>query len=418
VDSYKYAEEIIIAGLIDPDLGVALREEVVRDNFHNAQNALIFDMIQASDEPNFSSIILDLNERAPSLLTPFMDIISNTIVLGGEARKALGQLQKRSYVSHLRVNVDEIKDLMDNHNLAPERLQGMVEDIIMEASSKHDIEAPFSSAKDGITAVGEAVLQEGTEGIRGLRSGYGQLDSAMGGLREGNLCIIAARPGVGKTTLALNIAHNLMKAGKNTLIFSYEMGKEELQERLFMLNQEFRHKFRWTIDAADKVKSNEGEIFIADNARIDEMRMRGLSRLCRAKHGLDLIIVDYIQLMHSSKHMEGRQQEVSYISGQLKALAREIGVPIIALSQFNRKAADGTDIPKLHQLRDSGSLEQDADKVLLMYEDGGDEIVRRIKVHLAKNRQGPRALITMEFCPELASFIEADGDKYNDDEEL
>jgi len=405
--NYKYAEEMVLAAMVDDDIGPALREEVVRDNFLDSKNTCIFDMILAASKPTFAGMILELGEKAPALVDTFINIINDTIVLRSETKTALKLLRKRSYVAHLKNNVDEIKKLIDNPNHAPAQLQGLVEDIILEASAKHDTEAPFSSAKDGILEVGEALLKETTDGIQGLQTGYDHLDSAMGGLRAGNLCIVAARPGVGKTTLALNIARQLMDAGKKTLLFSYEMSKDELQERLFMMNQTHRHKFRWSMDAAEKIGSASGDIYIADNARIDEQRMRGLARLCKTKHGLDLIIVDYVQLMHSGKRIENRQQEVSFISGELKSLARELGVPVIALSQFNRQAADGSGEPKLHQLRDSGSLEQDADKVLLMWEDGGNEVVRNIKVHLAKNRQGPRALITMEFCPEVAAFIEA-----------
>jgi len=326
------------------------------------------------------------------------------MVVAFEYKAALKSLKARQYGRTLRGQLEAIRQVIDTPEALPDDIRGMLEDVLSEAVETSEI--PYFNAKDGIDEACHNLLTQEKGGVTGLCTGFPNLDYKMRGLRGGQFIIIAARPSVGKTALALNVCNSLAQRGKNTLVFSYEMDRMELQERILLMNMHHRHRDLHDAEAAEKVKAQTGNILIVDNARVDDTKMRSMARLAKSRNNISAIVVDYLQLMHSNKRFEGRQQEVTHLSGGLKALAKELEIPVIALSQFNRLAADAT--PQLHHLRESGSLEQDADKVLLMWEDGVEEEdeVRHIVVKLAKNRQGPRGQFDFSFCPEVCLFLE------------
>ena len=210
------------------------------------------------------------------------------------------------------------------------------------------------------------------------------------------------------TTLALNMAMNMAKMGDNSLFFSYEMSKDEIQERQLLMNMPESDRATHDHSAIDKVLNLPGEVLICDQSRTDNVKLRALARLAKNKHNVKAIFVDYIQLMHCKGRFEGRQQEITFLSSELKALAKELDIPVIAMSQFNRMAANTQ--PELHHLRESGSLEQDADKVLLMWEEGEKtddaDCIRMVNVHLAKHRQGSRGMFFFDFYAPMCLFLE------------
>ncbi len=263
------------------------------------------------------------------------------------------------------------------------------------------------------------------EMVTGTASGYGEFDLLTGGLQPGSLNIVAARPSMGKTALALNIAqYAAVRGEKPVLIFSLEMSAEQLAQR--MLGSEGRiniHDLRtgnfpeksWKTlgDAADRLSG--APIYIDDGADLSTLEMRARCRRFMSRVGeVGLIVVDYLQLMRLSRNVESKQQEVSEISRALKAVARELNVPVMALSQLSRAVEQRTDKrPQLSDLRDSGAIEQDADVVILLHrEDMYDSQNRAGEADLivAKHRNGPTGKVELYFDPERLRFMSIDKD--------
>ena len=248
-------------------------------------------------------------------------------------------------------------------------------------------------------------------GITGLPTGFTKLDELLSGLQPSDMVVLAARPSVGKTALALNIAnHVALHEHKAALMFSLEMSKEQLTQRLLCLEgridtQKLRtgflagREFPKLQTAADRLLN--AKIYIDDTPNISVLDIRSKARRHAAQYDLELIIVDYLQLMSGSRRAENRQVEISEISRSIKGIARELSVPVLALSQLSREAErDDTGMPKLHHLRESGAIEQDADVVLILsrpqkHEVEGNENLIRLSV--AKQRNGPTGRLELLF---------------------
>lgn len=267
-------------------------------------------------------------------------------------------------------------------------------------------------------------------GLTGLPTGFVDFDNLTSGLHGSDFIILAARPSMGKTALALNIVQNVaIRSGRQTdgkpkvvAVFSLEMSKEQLVQRMLCAeanidSQRLRigelrdEDWAQLINTADELSA--AQIYIDDTAGITAMEMRSRARRLKASHGLDLIVVDYLQLMQGSgkRNTSGdRQQEVSEISRALKALARELDVPIIALSQLSRGVeARQVKRPMLSDLRESGSLEQDADVVAFLYredyynpETENQNITEWI---IAKHRNGPIGTVNLFFHKQYTKFV-------------
>ena len=279
----------------------------------------------------------------------------------------------------------------------------------------------------------EAAEGEGAEAAAGhIRSGFMDLDTLLGGLKRGDLVILAARPSLGKTSLALNIARNAAVGQQFTVaVFSLETAGEQLAQRLLAAESNVdstRLRLGTHSEAEERrimqalgVLAN-ANIYVDDSAVLRMPEMRGKAWRLSREHRLDLVIIDYLQLMHGGVFAENRVQEVSYISRSLKELARELNVPVIAVSQLSR-AVEGraTHIPQLSDLRESGSIEQDADVVLFIYRE--DTYVRKdewqrlhpdrpgdsypagiVQVIVAKHRNGPTGTIHLRFREKVARF--------------
>ena len=263
-------------------------------------------------------------------------------------------------------------------------------------------------------------LQEHRGEVMGVQTGYRDFDQITGGLQRSDLIILAARPGTGKTSFAMSLAYNVAMYYSNTVaVFSLEMGREQLVQRLIAMETQIdTHRLRLgqvpdnqlkiVFDAMGRLA--QAPIYIEDTPGISIMELRSKARRLQSQHGVSLIIIDYLQLM-SGRGKENRVQEVGEISRGLKALARELNVPVIALSQLSR-AVEGrqSHIPMLSDLRESGSIEQDADIVMFIYRDelyNKDSDKKGIaEIHIAKHRNGPVGVVNMRFDPATTRFAD------------
>jgi replicative DNA helicase len=305
-------------------------------------------------------------------------------------------------------DVDEVVD----------RAQAAVYDVTDKRTSEDYVrlEDVMQQALDEIEAIGA----RGDE-LSGVPTGFVDLDRLTNGLHPGQMIIIAARPAVGKSTLGLDICRAAsIKNGQTSAIFSLEMSRSEITMRL--LSAEARvplHHMRtgklteedWARLARRMGEVAEAPLFIDDSPNLTMMEIRAKARRLKQRHNLKLIVVDYLQLMSPHKRAESRQQEVSEMSRALKLLAKELEVPVIAISQLNRGAEQRTDKkPQIADLRESGSLEQDADMVILLYR---EDIVEKESPRageadfiVAKHRNGPTATITVAFQGHYSRFVD------------
>ena len=260
--------------------------------------------------------------------------------------------------------------------------------------------------------------------LMGLRTGFTDIDSKTQGLQASDFIVLAARPSVGKTSLALNIAEYAgVREGKSVGVFSLEMSKEQLVLRLlssvtkidsFKLRSGFLAEMDFPKIASAMETLSRAKIFIDDTASISVMELRTKARRLKMEHGLDLLIVDYLQLMQpgSSGRESNRVQEVSEISRGLKALARELGIPVLALSQLSRQIEMRSDSkePRLSDLRESGAIEQDADVVIFLWRktdriEESDAVGEAIDFSIAKHRNGPTGAGQLYFMKEQTRFV-------------
>ncbi len=264
----------------------------------------------------------------------------------------------------------------------------------------------------------EHLAAHGAETL-GVPSGLGDLDRITTGFQPSDLIILAARPSVGKSTLAGNIARNAcLRAEVPVIIFSLEMSKEQVAQRLLcseaaIPSQKLRNGFldedEWRRLSTALGRLGEAKIFIDDTPGVSVMEIRTKCRRLKAEHGLGMIIVDYLQLMRSTHKAENRQQEISEISRSLKGLARELDVPVIALSQLSRAVEQRQkQIPQLSDLRESGAIEQDADIVMFLYSDPEMEQQNTIELIVAKQRNGPTGSIRLFFSKDIGRFEDLD----------
>ena len=257
--------------------------------------------------------------------------------------------------------------------------------------------------------------------VTGVQTGFIDLDYMTSGMQPSDLILVAARPSMGKTAFVLNIAqHAAFRQNKTVAIFSLEMSKEQLVNRLFALESYVDAQLLRTgnLKDSDWEKLIEGagvigqsKLIIDDTPGISISEMRSKCRKYKLEHGLDLIIIDYLQLMSGSVggKSESRQQEISEISRSLKALARELNVPVISLSQLSRAVEQRPDHrPMLSDLRESGAIEQDADVVMFIYRDDyyhkDTEHVNEAEIIIAKQRNGPIGTVTLTWLPQYTKF--------------
>ncbi|HBG27380.1 MAG TPA: replicative DNA helicase [Phycisphaerales bacterium] len=302
--------------------------------------------------------------------------------------------------------------LEDSGNTA-EKLDRAEQKIFAVTQTK--VSGTAASMKELLTEAFEAIDKRQGHHITGLPTGYAELDDLTCGLQNGEMVIIAGRPSMGKTSFAMNIAEHI-GADNNipVAIFSLEMSRQQLAERMLcsrgMIDSQVVRKglindsqYQELVHAASEL--SEKPIFVDDTPGITPLELRGKARRLRSRYGIKSIFIDYLQLMSMGGSVESRQQEVSEISRYLKALARELEVPVVVLSQLNR-ASEGREghRPRMSDLRESGSIEQDADVIMLLHREDyyhkgeeGYENTSGAEVIIAKQRNGPTDTVELSF---------------------
>ncbi|MCA1703810.1 MAG: replicative DNA helicase [Actinobacteria bacterium] len=338
-----------------------------------------------------------------------------------------------SSAAHYARIVEELsllRDLINAGNQVQEIGFSMPEDIAEAVNEAEELvfNVGDKRLKDDYHEIRKLLMQSMTDietryesgaNLTGLSTGFPDLDEKTSGFQPSNLIIVAARPSMGKSSLMNDFALNVaLKQKAPVIIFSLEMSKDEVVKRFLSseakvdaqrINKGALQEQDWTRLSAALGRLAEAPIFIDDSANINLMEMRAKCRRLKAKHGLGMVIVDYLQLMTSPRKSENRQQEVSEISRSLKILARELQVPVVCASQLNRGVEMRSDKrPMLGDLRESGALEQDSDLVMFIYRDEvynpDTEARGEAELILAKHRNGPTGTIRLAFMNQYTKF--------------
>ena len=313
------------------------------------------------------------------------------------------EIQQRAYT-----NEEEARALLDD-----------AERRIFEIA-RMDKSGEASSIADVLQQAFERIdrLREREGRLTGLGSDYYDFDDITGGLQAGELLIVAARPSMGKTTFALNLTERVANHGAGVAFFSLEMSKHQVIQNMLccraQIDGQAMRKGRITDQQYKRLQEEaarlyEAKIYVDDTPGISITQLRAKCRRLKQKHGIDLVVVDYLQLMTAGTRIESRQQEISAISRGLKAIARELSIPVIALSQLNRDVENRDDHrPRMSDLRESGAIEQDADVIILLHRDEyfkpTEENAGLAQIIIAKQRNGPTGEVVLRFFREYMRF--------------
>lgn len=355
------------------------------------------------------SYITEISNSVPTTanLTSHIKIVKDKSILR-KLIKSSTEIIEESYKSH-----GAVENVID---LAERRIFN-----IAENRTTSDFEPMNTVLERGFLEIERLFNNKGE--ITGVPTGFPELDDKTSGFQRGDMILIAARPSMGKTTFALNIAqYAALRGGKSVAVFSLEMSKEQLAYKLLCAEANVDMLKLRTGDLEDKDWENiakasgplaAAKIYIDDTAGVSVMEMRSKCRRLKIEHGIDLIVVDYLQLMSGSSGSESRQQEVSEISRSIKALAKEMKCPVIALSQLSRAPEQRADHrPMLSDLRESGSIEQDADVVMFLYRDEyynkETEDKNVAECIIAKQRNGPTGTVKLGWLGQYSKFARLD----------
>ncbi len=421
-------KSVLGAILIDPSAVHIVAEFLRADDFYTIEHQAVYSAI----------ISLYEKQQPVDLVT-----LKNQLQKEGTLKKVGGT----GYLSELintvptSANVENYGRIVKDHNIRRKLITTSSRLAEKSFDEKGDIKTLLDQAEAEIFAISQAqmhrdfiplkdILGESFERIeefmktgaklRGVPTGFIDLDSKLAGMQDSNLVILAARPGIGKTTLALNMAmHAAIKEKTAVGFFSLEMSKEELVDRLLVGQADID---AWRLKTGKLAQEDvnrltqamgdlaDAPIFIDDTPGASILEMRTKARKLKMEKDLKLVVVDYLQLADAGKKFDSRVNEVSYISQGLKNLARELRIPVLALSQLSRAIEQrGTKKPQLSDLRESGAIEQDADVVLFIYrEDESDDLLdsskKMVKVSIAKHRNGPTGDIDLMFRGDRVRF--------------
>lgn len=432
------AEQAVLgAMLIDKEAIAKATEVLSADDFYREAHRVIFSAMlelynknEAVDMVTVTEILKRDNKLEDIGGIAYITSLANVVLTAANVKYHAEIVAEKSVLRQLVRVSTEIAAMGYEANEDVGTLLDTAERRILEISNrkkKNDFTAINDILMDSVQSI-ESLLQN-KGGLTGLPAGFADLDKLTSGLHPSDFIILAARPSMGKTALALNIVQNVaLRAHKviggeprSVAFFSLEMSKEQLVNRMLCAeagidSQRLRvgemHDEDWTHlwDACDTM--SRAKIYIDDTAGITAMDMRSRARRLKAEHGLDLIVVDYLQLMQGSgkrNNSGDRQQEVSEISRSLKALARELDVPVLALSQLSRSVESRqVKRPMLSDLRESGSLEQDADIVAFLYREdyyNPETENKHTELIIAKHRNGPVDTVNLFFQKQFTKFV-------------
>ena len=422
---------VLGAMLLSPNTITDIIEELIPDDFYRPAHQLIYRAILDlfSDNKDVDPVIvagrLDRNhdlERVGG--APYLHTLISSVPTAANARYYAEIVAEKAVLRRLGDAGTRVVQL------GYEGTEGAEVDVVVDmaqqevfAIAQRNVTEDYAILADILQPTMDELDELSTHGglARGIPTGFIDLDNLTNGLHGGQMIIVAARPGVGKSTLALDFMRSCsIKHNKASVIFSLEMSKSEIVMRLLSAETEIRlsdmRAGRMSDEAWAKLANRVGQIseaplFIDDSANLTMMEIRSKARRLKQKHDLQMIVVDYLQLMSSGKRVESRQQEVSEFSRQLKLLAKELDVPLVAISQLNRGPESRTDKrPQLADLRESGSLEQDADMVMLLYrpdsQDKDDERAGEADIILAKHRGGPIDTVQVAHQLHYSKFVD------------
>jgi replicative DNA helicase len=418
-------EALLSACMLDPEAVDIALGSLEADNFYATKHTVIFKAIQGLNRMNQPVDLLTVNGRlkdigqsensgGPSYLSNLIDTVpfaSNAEAYALRIRDKFIRrriIQEANAMAKAAQREPEIEDILDRAQRAILSLSVSPQvgefdplgKLLVDASERYEL------------------LNENPGHLTGIPTGLIELDQLLLGLQRDELYILAGRPGTGKTALALSIALEVARKGFKVAIFSLEMGKNQLIDRavaaesgvsLMRLRSGLLGHSEWEKIASACGLMDPFPIFINDRPALQVTQLQILARRLRKQSGLDLVIVDYLQLLHGEKR-GGRYEEVSDISRSLKNLAKDLNIPVLALSQLNRSVESRAEkIPTLSDLRESGQIEQDADAVALLYR---DEVYNPntadkglVQIIVAKNRQGPPCTIKVRFDPKTMRFM-------------
>ena len=422
------SEQSVVASMItDRDAIVAASEILTRDDFYNQQYGVLFEAIvelynsgQPVDVITLQNKLKEKDVPAEvSSLEYLKDLILSVPVTVNVESYANIVKDKALLRQIIRVNQDIENDCYNGNESVTKILEKTEHDIfaLVQNRGGSDYVPIREVVMNAIHKIEQASKQKGS--VTGIPTGFIDLDYQTAGLQPSDLILIAARPSMGKTAFVLNLAQYVaFHENLCTAIFSLEMSKEQLVNRLFSLESRVdAQKLRTgNLQESEWEKLIEGagvignsHLIIDDTPGISISELRSKCRKYKLDQDLKLIIIDYLQLMSGSGRSESRQQEISEISRSLKALARELNVPVIALSQLSRAVEQRPDHrPMLSDLRESGAIEQDADVVMFIYRDdyyNKDTDLKNIsEIIVAKQRNGPIGTINLAWLPEYTKF--------------
>lgn len=423
------AEQSVLGGMLLSQEAVAdVLEVVTGADFYTPKHELIFNSIVTlfgRGEPTDVIAVTDhLNKQGNLLKAGGADYLHSLTSFVPTAANA-------SYYGKIVADKAILRRLIEAGTRIAQagyESQGEVEELVNQAQSEIFSVANLSAREDYVglsdsleVAIRDIELAQNRGGeMTGIPTGFSNLDAFTHGLHPGQLVIVAARPAVGKSTFALDLArHASVKRNQATIFFSLEMGRSEIAMRMLSAQSSiYLQSMRkgtltegdWAKLAAVRGEINDAPLYIDDSPNMSLVEIRAKCRRLAQQVDLKMVVIDYIQLMSSGKKVESRQQEVSEFSRALKLLAKELNIPVVALSQLNRQAEQTKDKkPELSHLRESGSLEQDADVVILLHREGIFEKdhprAGEADLILAKQRNGPTGTVTVAFQGQYSRFV-------------
>lgn len=430
------AEQSVLGSLmIDKNAIIKVGDLLSAEDFYKNSHGKIYEAMlylyehhEPIDLLSLSSRLKDTNELEKIGGHSFLASLANTVPTAANIVHYAKIVSKKAVLRKLIDNASQIIVDAYNEKEEIEKTLDNAEQKIFSVSKKH-IRQDFTSIKPILEEAFDRIddLHKNKGKMRGIPTGFTELDNILSGLQESNLVIIGARPSVGKSSLAMDLARHAAVDSKIPVgVFSLEMSKGEVIDRLICAQANID---LWKLrtgklssmgenDDFSKIGHamgvlSEAPIFIDDSASLNVMAMRTMARRLQSEHGLGMIIVDYLQLIEGRSNSDNRAVEVSEISRSLKGLARELSIPIVALSQLSRGIESRTDQkPKLSDLRESGSIEQDADVVMFIYREdrvnSETENKNIAEILIAKHRNGPIGSAQLFFNQQCTSFRNLD----------
>ncbi|MBI1257447.1 MAG: replicative DNA helicase [Chloroflexi bacterium] len=428
--SQEAEEAVLGAVMVNPEAFLGVASFLKTEDFYILRHSYIWDALmhisERNDQIDFVTIVDELRAMShlddvggPGYLLHLVNSTPTSI-----HAEVYGHLVERAGVRRrLLTAADEIKALAMDEQLAIEKVTSDAESRLFTVTERN-LRRELIPMRDAINSYFERMehlIQHPDEPL-GLPTGFRDLDELLGGLQRSDLLIFAGRPGMGKTSFLLSVALNAAKLGARILVFTMEMGHEQLVQRFVSMETGINtQKLRtgqllqqeWERFVAASGRLGNLNIFIDDTPAMTPIQMRTKCRRIAHEYGLDLVIVDYMQLMSAGSGYENnRVQEISYISRSLKELARELNVPLFSAAQLSRAVEQRQDKrPQLSDLRESGSIEQDADIVIFLYRDvvynEATEFPARADLLVSKHRNGPTGTISLHFEKSLTKFSDA-----------